>query len=452
MYGNVDSKAPKGNFKPTLILHGGAGAITRANLPHELYDKYERSLLSYLISTEAQLDAGKSALDAACYAVSLMEDDPLFNCGRGSVFTTSGTIEMEASVMVTSVDRSEPQAGHIKKGAAVSLVRNTRHPILLAKEVLLDADRSHGLGGTSTMHCHLSGASVEGWGFDERGLERKADEWFWTKRRWEEHRRGLESVADARALDLPSQGTVGAVCMDSFGNLAVATSTGGLTNKAPGRIGDTPTIGAGFWAEAWNERHMPHSEGRSWHARFVLSAQFRVAELLRDCFPQSLTPSKHYLALEKSSRETDANATAHRDQWRAVAMSGTGNGDSFLRTDAARTTAAICRYSTEYVPFADAVSQVTGPGGELQRSAGSRWNRTGEGQGGIIGLEVCSRGSSTGHEFDGRKKRLKTAEVVFDFNCGGLWRAWYVRPDPNSDVECPQVMVFREPFRRSPGQ
>ena len=452
MYEKVDSKAPTGNFKPTLILHGGAGAITRANLPPELYDKYERSLLSYLISTKAQLDAGKSALDAACYAVSLMEDDPLFNCGRGSVFTTSGTIEMEASVMVTSVDRSEPQDGHIKKGAAVSLVRNTRHPILLAKEVLLDADRSHGLGGTSTMHCHLSGASVEEWGFDERGLERKANEWFWTKRRWEEHRRGLEGVADARALNLPSQGTVGAVCMDSFGSLAVATSTGGLTNKAPGRIGDTPTVGAGFWAEAWTERHHPRSEDRSWSEQFILSAQLRLSELVQDCFPQFLRHSRHYSPLDEVSGVTGADGASDGNQWRAVAMSGTGNGDSFLRTDAARTTAAICRYSTEYVPFADAVSQVTGPGGELQRSAGSRWNRTGEGQGGIIGLEVCSRGSSTGHESDGREKRLKTAEVVFDFNCGGLWRAWYARPVPSSDVECPQVMVFREPFRRSPGQ
>ena len=432
MYEKVNSMAPTGNFKPTLILHGGAGAITRANLPLELYDKYERSLLSYLISTKAQLDAGKSALDAACYAVSLMEDDPLFNCGRGSVFTTSGTIEMEASVMVTSVDGSEPQDGHIKKGAAVSLVRNTGHPILLAKEVLLDADRSRGLDGTSTMHCHLSGASVEGWGFHERGLERKADEWFWTKRRWEEHRRGLEGVADPGSLDLPSQGTVGAVCMDSFGNLAVATSTGGLTNKAPGRIGDTPTIGAGFWAEAWNERNITHSGGRSWSERVVLSAQRRITDLVQDCFPQSLPHSRYYSLIDATSGVTGADGASNEDQWRAVAMSGTGNGDSFLRTDAARTTAAICRYSTGHVSLSAAVKQVAGPGGELQRSVSSRWNRTGEGQGGIIGLEVCSRGSSTGYEFNGRKKQLKSAQVVFDFNCGGLWRAWYARPDPNS--------------------
>ena len=149
----------------------------------------------------------------------------------------------------------------------------------------------------------FSGASVEEWGFDEKGLERKGDEWFWTKRRWEEHRRGLDGAADAKALDLPSQGTVGAVCMDSSGNLAVATSTGGLTNKAPGRIGDTPTIGAGFWAEAWSESQHVHSKYRSWSEQFVLSAQRRVAELVQECLPQSPTPSKHYFALEKSSRK-----------------------------------------------------------------------------------------------------------------------------------------------------
>ena len=447
MYEEAHREVPRGSFRPTLILHGGAGAITRDNLPPELYNKYEKSLLSYLISTKAQLDGGKTALDAACYAVSLMEDDPLFNCGRGSVFTTSGTIEMEASVMVSSVDRSTSLSGGIKKGAAVSLIRNTRRPILLAKEVLLDADHSDGLGGTSTMHCHLSGASVEEWGFEEKSLERKGDEWFWTKRRWEEHRRGLKGVADTEALNLPSQGTVGAVCMDSFGNLAVATSTGGLTNKAPGRIGDTPTIGAGFWAEAWTESNHTPSEYRSWSEQVVLSAQRHVAELVRDCLPQPLTPSRHYSPLEKSTGLIEADKTTGGDQWRAVALSGTGNGDSFLRTDAARTTAAICRYSTEYVPLSDAVKQVAGPAGELQRSAGSRWNRTGEGQGGIIGLEVRGPGSSTGSDFGSRKKQLRTAEVVFDFNCDGLWRAWYARPDPNSDVESPQVMVFREPYR-----
>ena len=103
-------KSP-GRLKPSLIIHGGAGAITRSNLPRSLYQQYEASLLQCLTSTKALLDQGASALDAACHAVSQMEDDPLFNCGRGSVFTRKGTIEMEASVMVASVNESGPPEG-----------------------------------------------------------------------------------------------------------------------------------------------------------------------------------------------------------------------------------------------------------------------------------------------------------------------------------------------------
>ena len=183
----------KGPYKPTIIIHGGAGAISRSNLPPALYKRYHDSLLRYLNETKKCLDSATSALDAACHAVSLMEDDELFNCGRGSVFTTKGTIEMEASVMVASVrseagenmpdvlklahsrttsQRPQPQGG-IKRAAAVSLIRNTRHPILLAREVLLDADADGGLGGTSKMHCHLSGKTVEEWGWKDKNLERE---------------------------------------------------------------------------------------------------------------------------------------------------------------------------------------------------------------------------------------------------------------------------------------
>src|SRR5258707_357995 len=126
----VREKRPNGPFKPTLILHGGAGAISRANLLPERYQQCHKSLLRYLTVTKSLLDNSTSALDAACHAVSLMEDDPLFNCGRGSVFTKTGTIEMEASVMVASVSTDGPPVvGSIKRGAAVSLIRNTRHPI-----------------------------------------------------------------------------------------------------------------------------------------------------------------------------------------------------------------------------------------------------------------------------------------------------------------------------------
>ena len=272
-----------GPYRPTVIIHGGAGALSRDNLPPALWAQYKASLLKYLTSTRDLLDAGASALDAATHAVTLFEDDPLFNCGRGAVFTESGSIEMEASLMVTSIDPKGPPQGYVKRAAAVSLVKNTRHPILLAKQVLIASDDDEGLGGTASMHTHLSGRQLEEWGWNEKGLEKKPDHWFWTKKRWEEHRRGLskppspglytyedllESVnapqqnrehitvysdIDVDVIGIPSQGTVGAVTLDSWGNLATATSTGGLTNKKAGRIGDTPTVGAGFWAESWDQ-------------------------------------------------------------------------------------------------------------------------------------------------------------------------------------------------------
>ncbi|KIW72831.1 hypothetical protein PV04_01000 [Phialophora macrospora] len=499
-----------GPFTPTLILHGGAGALSRTNLPPELWIRYRASLSRYLTVTRELLDSGASALDAACHAVTLLEDDVLFNCGRGSVFTERGTIEMEASVMVCSVDPAGPPAGGIKRAAAVSLIRNTRHPILLAKEVLVTADGENGLGGTSTMHCHLSGRDVEEWGWKEKALEKKPDRWFWTQRRWEEHRRGLghgssysfadlissvdplsdQIQGDEDGLDgvkeIPSQGTVGAVCLDSWGNLAVATSTGGLTNKKVGRIGDTPTVGAGFWAEAWHEDTSNNAN------IFVQSLQPSQQSLfdLRWRMPvldQVLTHTSSFLGSCLAGNEPEKSLLHHQEQgpppaysaaptaayptyrsppspslcWalsrqpirqrrRAVAMSGTGNGDSFLRVNACRTVASICRLDSSSSPLADAVRVVAGQQGELQRSAGDRWGKTGEGQGGIIGIEVVGEeevegvcGGKKGGDLKSSKEMR--GRVIYDFNCGGLFRAYY-EVDEHSGTEQPKVMVFKEEY------
>lgn len=463
----VCSDSGHGPYTPTLILHGGAGAITRSNLPPPLYHAYRSSLLDYLHSAHAQLMSGASALDAACRAVSLLEDDPLFNCGRGAVFTEKGTIELEASVMVCSVRDDSATTVPVKRGAAVSLIKGTRHPILLAKELLLDG--GNGLGKVSTMHCHLSGEEVEEWGWNERGLERKGKEWFWTEKRWKEHLRGDRTIVPTDAcedeVELPSQGTVGAVCMDSWGNLAVATSTGGLTNKKVGRIGDTPTLGAGFWAESWEEvatTETKEDRGSQQEARKMtlpekLSRAINAGfgDILRDCLPTLSTSqdkvntsssSGHFgdqlapLLQEKqpvpspqmklTDPEAVQNASQPSTRRHAVAMSGTGNGDSFLRTDAVRTAAALCRFGARplhAISLATAVNAVIGPGGEVQQSAGNRWQKTGEGQGGIIGIELL------GNERKGN--------VVFDFNCGGLWRAWI-----DEQTGKPRVMVFKEDY------
>ncbi|ETN39753.1 uncharacterized protein HMPREF1541_05979 [Cyphellophora europaea CBS 101466] len=464
------ANAPVAPFKPTLILHGGAGALARSHLPPELYARYRHSLLIYLTDTRALLDQGATALDAAVHAVSRMEDDELFNCGRGSVFNLAGEIEMEASVMVASV---RPEAygdceggggpamgGFKKRAAAVSLLRRTRHPIQLAREVLLEGDGEG--AGVSGMHCHLSGREVEEWGWS-RGLEKKGKEWFWTRRRWEEHKRELGhghvmtssfGMGDLDGMILPSQGTVGAVCLDRYGNVAVTTSTGGLTNKKPGRIGDTPTVGAGFWAESFAESAHEASgdtQSSSW-TNAIGQAKAQLFDIFADClgpaFAGTSLPTYHRLPGDPQTSEYRSNllisATSRSHVYtgslaepssqprshRAVALSGTGNGDSFLRTSAARSVGARCRYSSSPEPLSKAVSAVAGPGGELQQSAGTRFGRTGEGEGGIIGIEVGASGA---------------AEVVFDFNCLGMWRAWYEKNRDGKEV--PKVMVFREEYQ-----
>ncbi|EAS35821.3 asparaginase [Coccidioides immitis RS] len=435
------SHGAKPRFKPAIILHGGAGNIERSRIPPELYEQYRASMLAYLRSSYSLLKgkndgskkpcgrgvdcggdeeeyAGCSALDAAVHAVSLMEDDPLFNCGRGSVFTTAGSIEMEASLMVCSVvppsssgdgkdTEDEIDIARIKRGAGVMMVRNVRNPIRLAKEVLLRNGYDEDAGGGGSMHCQLCGPYVEKLASDW-GLEFKPDEWFWTKRRWDEHRRGLqgpkvEATIDHDAeMDLTShdgdkylsQGTVGAVCIDQWGNIAVATSTGGLTNKFPGRIGDTPTLGAGFWAEDWDESD------------------------------------------QEMSNDGDRPGRRRRRRRRAAAVSGTGNGDSFLRVAAARTTTAMARFSSGHVSLDEALTAVCGPGGELQRSAGDRWGKTGEATAGMIGIEVEWDG-------DGNKSLLK-GKTSFDFNAGGMFRAWIEEGPDGEDRE--RMMVFREEY------
>ncbi|KAF7175999.1 hypothetical protein CNMCM7691_000850 [Aspergillus felis] len=451
-------------FKPALILHGGAGNIQRSTLPPDLYAQYHASLLSYLRSTKDLLNRGATALDAAVHAVSLLEDDELFNCGRGSVFTSAGTIEMEASVMVTTVNNptNDETPGSIKRGAGVMGLRNVRHPIQLAKECLLrtgyDANGDP-TGDGGNMHSQLVAPYVEelarAW-----GLEFKPDGWFWTKRRWEEHRRGLKGEDEPVSM---SQGTVGCVCLDRWGNLAVATSTGGMTNKLPGRIGDTPTLGAGFWAEAWEEvLRESEAEGMIYRASLnphdaedASSGAAAISRMVADCIPpvvnRLLWPDTRLPSLEHSYEKQallERESTPRRVRRRAVALSGTGNGDSFLRIAAARTACAMLRYSRSSVPhsLAEAVTAVAGPHGELERSAGRRWGKTSEGEGGIIGIEAETVLNATGADLLGEQKKvLGRGKVLFDFNCGGMWRAWVEEDATGKDVE--RVMVFKEEYQ-----
>lgn len=214
-----------------LAIHGGAGVLSR-NTPPEKVREYEDALASALRAGVERLQRGESALDVCTAVVVMLEDDPLWNAGKGAVFNEKGEHELDASIM----DGTTLQCG------AVAGVRTVKNPILLAREVM-----------TKTRHVLLMGDGAEQFA-SSVGVERVPNSWFDT-----EHRRQiLEEVLRERArtgmVDGPAQraasyGTVGCVVRDSQGRLAAATSTGGMTAKRYGRVGDTPILGAGNYAD-----------------------------------------------------------------------------------------------------------------------------------------------------------------------------------------------------------
>lgn len=411
------------SITPRIIIHGGAGNITHENLPDKPYNTYLGALLTILNDANYRLRLpNATALDVATFAVTQLENNGLFNSGHGAVYTTEGKHELEASVMMSR--------GYRKRGVGVMGVKKVKNPILLAREMLIKGEEDD--GGGAQGHCQLHGESCDRLA-KEWGLDLVTPSYFWTRRRWDEHRRGMglghdeetyrkekrradaeagfaeedvsDTDVDAAEWDgkeyLP-QGTVGAVVMDGTGTICVATSTGGITNKLPGRIGDTPTIGAGFWAEEWTESKKTAGD----EFKRPRSSDMGDNSWLSSCLDRFSDALDSFAG--PSPWPTSSEIVKNR---RAVAMSGTGNGDSFLRVNAVRTAAAMARYSSSEDSTASlqqSVSRVAGPHGLLQQSAEDRWHKTGEGEGGIIGLEL-----------DGAQ-----GKVVFDYNCGGMFHAW----------------------------
>ncbi|WP_246152634.1 isoaspartyl peptidase/L-asparaginase family protein [Sphingomonas montanisoli] len=208
----------------TLVVHGGAGQIRRGVLDADVDVAVRAALNAALAAGSAILSTGGSALDAVEAAVRVLEDDPHFNAGRGAVFTAEGVNELDAAIM----DGSNRDAG------AVSAVTHSRHPVTLARAVM-----------EKSPHAMLTGAGADRFGA-EHGIDQAPPAWFHTDERWrqyEELRAGGRFDADLK------YGTVGAVARDAEGHLAAATSTGGLTGKRWNRIGDSPVIGAGTWAD-----------------------------------------------------------------------------------------------------------------------------------------------------------------------------------------------------------
>jgi L-asparaginase / beta-aspartyl-peptidase len=200
-----------------IVIHGGAGNITRENITPELDKEYRAALQVALNTGKKILSEGGSALDAVEQAISTMEDNPLFNAGKGAVFTHDGKNELDASIM----DGSNLAAG------AVAGVTDIKNPITAARRVM-----------TNSPHVMLAGSGASQFA-KEQGLEIVPPSYFYTERRFNE----LQEI-----LKKEKNGTVGCCALDKNGNLAAGTSTGGMADKKYNRIGDSPIIGAGTYA------------------------------------------------------------------------------------------------------------------------------------------------------------------------------------------------------------
>ena len=226
----TEHDAPGAHSPFSLAIHGGAGALSPSRLNGQLEAAYRAGLAAALTAGYRLLVAGGSAVDAVTQAVVVLEDNPLFNAGRGAVFTSAGEVQLDAAVM-NGLDRC---------AGAVAAVVGPRNPVLAARAVLELSDAVLLVGEGALSFCRARGIALE----DPR--------YFYTEQRWEALQRELHrrrhGGRDDRD-DADRHGTVGAVARDVRGNLAAATSTGGITAKAPGRVGDTPVFGAGTWAE-----------------------------------------------------------------------------------------------------------------------------------------------------------------------------------------------------------
>ncbi len=229
-----------------FVIHGGAGTIERSRMTPEREKAYRDKLTEALHAGYEVLNRGGVCLDAVVAAITLLEDSPLFNAGKGAVFTNAGTNELDSSIM----------DGRTLKAGAVAGLKRVKNPILLARLVM-----------EQSPHVMMTGEGAEVFA-QQKGVELVDPKYFYTEERWqqlqkakdaeknpppkrsklERPEREAQPLKDATLLDEHKFGTVGAVCLDKSGNLGAGTSTGGTTNKRFGRVGDSPIIGAGTYA------------------------------------------------------------------------------------------------------------------------------------------------------------------------------------------------------------
>jgi len=237
----AELKQRQGPQNPRLafVIHGGAGVIKRGSLTPEREKQYRDKLEEALLAGYKALQSGKTSLDAVEIAIRMLEDSPLFNAGKGAVFTADGKNELDASIM----------NGKTLAAGAVAGLHHVKNPITLARAVM-----------EKSVHVMMVGDGAEKFA-KEQNIELVDEKYFWTQERWDALQKILLQEKEKAATPKPkgmSQnfaelpynkfGTVGAVALDKDGNLAAGTSTGGMTNKKYGRVGDAPIIGAGTYA------------------------------------------------------------------------------------------------------------------------------------------------------------------------------------------------------------
>ena len=224
--------------KYVLVIHGGAGTILKSSMTDEKENAYKAKLTEALKAGYAEIQKGSSSVDAVAASIMIMENSPLFNAGKGAVFTAEGKNELDASIMY----------GKDKSAGAIAGVHTIKNPIKAAIAVMQKSE-----------HVMLSGVGAEQFAKDQN-LEIVDPKYFWTKDRWDglqklKQKETLKTTKKVSQNTLPESyeidqkfGTVGAVAVDKNGNISAGTSTGGMTNKKYGRIGDAPIIGAGTYA------------------------------------------------------------------------------------------------------------------------------------------------------------------------------------------------------------
>jgi len=317
----IESQIPA-RGRAVLVIHGGAGGLRREAYPLQLQEKYQAMLRMALNAGHAILAAGGCALDAVEAAICILEDSPLFNAGKGAVLTQEGKAELEASIML-----SHPGAAGLSDGdptrrtTAVTQVSRVRNPISLVKNLYLNPqDTDH------VLHCAPNVEKLA----DQYGCDMVDEAYFHTPARDEQflshHTADYAGVGEAEA-----KGTVGAVALDVNGYIAVGTSTGGKGGKRPGRVGDTPIAGAGYWCE-----------------------QFQVKKSRRGW--------RQFIPCMQSSGVKNVG----------MGISGTGDGDYFIRYAVCHDIYSRMKYKGQKLE--DAASSVLG---ELGRNGG---------EGGVIGL------------------------------------------------------------------